>query len=60
MTNPNPGSEEAIKAGCACPVIDNNHGKGIPIPQSDGTLQAAFWIDETCPVHSPKEAPKEV
>lgn len=24
----NPGSKEAIKAGCSCPVLDNSHGKG--------------------------------
>jgi len=25
---PNPGSPEAIKKGCTCPVLDNGHGKG--------------------------------
>lgn len=25
---PNPGTKEAIEAGCKCPVIDNNYGKG--------------------------------
>jgi hypothetical protein len=24
----NPGSKEAISAGCKCPVLDNSHGKG--------------------------------
>ena len=24
----NPGSDEAIAAGCTCPVIDNGHGRG--------------------------------
>jgi len=24
----NPGSEEARKAGCTCPIMDNNYGKG--------------------------------
>ena len=23
--NMNPGSDDAIKAGCTCPVLDNNH-----------------------------------
>lgn len=25
---PNPGSPEAVAAGCVCPVIDNHHGAG--------------------------------
>jgi hypothetical protein len=25
---PNPGSDDAIDAGCTCPVLDNGHGKG--------------------------------
>ena len=24
----NPGSDEARKAGCTCPVMDNAHGRG--------------------------------
>lgn len=27
-TIPNPGSEEARKQGCLCPVVDNEFGKG--------------------------------
>lgn len=26
---PTPGSDEAIKIGCTCPVMDNAHGKGF-------------------------------
>ena len=26
---PTPGSDEAIKMGCTCPVMDNAHGKGF-------------------------------
>lgn len=48
--NPNPGSDEAVKAGCICPVMDNFHGKGIPL---DG--KTAFWINGDCPVHGVKE-----
>jgi hypothetical protein len=48
-TAPNPGSTDAVAHGCTCPVIDNNHGKGVP--SKDGPL---FWITEGCPVHSPK------
>lgn len=49
---PNPGSNEALDAGCICPVMDNNHGKYAPYPP-DG-----WWIDPECPVHgqNPDEA----
>lgn len=51
MTKPNPGTQEAIKSGCTCPVMDNNHGKGIPIPGKDGTIQTGFWMSGDCPLH---------
>ena len=40
---PSPGSKEAIKVGCICPVLDNAGGKGIG--------NGLFWIDKKCPVH---------
>jgi hypothetical protein len=42
----NPGSKEALAAGCRCPVIDNHYGRGVPT--GDGPV---FWITEGCPVH---------
>ena len=27
----NPGSREAVKAGCTCPVLDNEYGEGAYI-----------------------------
>lgn len=39
---PNPGSDEAIKLGCCCPVMDNAHGR-----RNDGL----FWIVADCPLH---------
>lgn len=41
---PNPGSDEAIKMGCTCPVLDNAHGNGA---RGDPN----FWISEDCPIH---------
>lgn len=41
-----PGSEEAEKAGCTCPVIDNHYGKGMPF--KDGPK---YWINGDCPIH---------
>jgi hypothetical protein len=40
---PNPGSDEAIKQGCICPVMDNAHGRGLG--------NDLFWINQKCPVH---------
>ena len=46
----NPGSDEAIKLGCTCPVMDNAHGRGAFI--KDG--QVMFWYSQDCPVHNDK------
>jgi hypothetical protein len=42
---PNPGSDEAIKIGCTCPVLDNGHGKGSMYGEG------MFWMNKNCPVH---------
>ena len=42
---PNPGSDEAIKAGCTCPVLDNGRGRGSSF--GDG----AYWINANCPLY---------
>ena len=46
---PNPGSDEAIKQGCICAVLDNRHGLGA-FDSGDGT----FWITQGCILHDPK------
>jgi hypothetical protein len=38
----NPGSPEAIKQGCTCPVLDNEFGRG----------SGPFWITDGCPLHN--------
>ena len=43
----NPGSDEAIDAGCTCPILDNAHGRGQA--GLGGTFN--FWINANCPVH---------
>ena len=45
---PNPGTREAIDAGCQCPVLDNRHGKGY-YAAPDGI----FAYNEGCPIHWP-------
>lgn len=42
---PKPGSNDAVKAGCTCPVLDNARGAGWL-----GTGE--FWFTEGCPVHT--------
>lgn len=42
----NPGSDEAIKQGCLCPVIDNHRGYGY-MGQKD-----IFIMDTSCPLHN--------
>jgi hypothetical protein len=42
-TVPNPGSDEAVKLGCKCPIVENNLGKGMG--------NGLFWIEKTCPIH---------
>lgn len=47
-----PGSDEAIEAGCICPVLDNSHGKGYfggPIDEKTG--EPSFVINLSCPLH---------
>lgn len=42
----NPGSEEAIRRGCVCPIIDNNYGHSAPYPNNG-------WIySGDCPILS--------
>ena len=41
-----PGSPNAVKDGCTCPTVHNNHGEGTP------TLGGVRYIlNETCPIH---------
>jgi hypothetical protein len=42
---PNPGSPEAVAAGCICPVLDNNHGSFAPFADE------GWWLNGRCPVH---------
>ena len=42
---PNPGSPEAVRQGCTCPVIYNRYGKGIRDDRDE------FWINGGCLLH---------
>ena len=44
----NPGSKEAVEAGCLCPIIDNNKGIGAYM-RADG--QPVWWYNGDCPIH---------
>jgi len=46
----NPGSMEALGAGCRCPVFANDYGRPPPYPWA--TLPDTKWeIAEGCPLH---------
>ena len=45
MNKPNPGSKEAIAAGCTCPVLDNAHGKGYM------GVKGVFAFSSNCKLH---------
>ena len=42
----NPGSDEALEAGCRCPVMDNHYGRGY------GGDSDTFVISFDCPIHA--------
>ena len=46
---PNPGSDDARKRGCTCPVMDNCHGRGAY------GVAGHYWITEGCPLHNPRK-----
>lgn len=46
---PNPGSYEAGRLGCTCPVIDNARGMGFR------GQPGVFVTVHGCPLHWPKE-----
>lgn len=46
-TVPNPGSVEAVKAGCQCAIMDNHYGRGVMV---DGAI--LFWINGSCRLHA--------
>ena len=48
----NPGSQEARTAGCLCPIMDNNYGKGRG---GDGS-RWGWIVVGNCPVHDAGDA----
>lgn len=47
---PNPGSLEAIEAGCRCPVLSNRYGRG----NGSKGGKPLFWFNAACPLHGDK------
>lgn len=41
-----PGSDEALAAGCRCPVLDNAHGRGWM------GVDGAWVLSGDCPLHA--------
>lgn len=48
---PYPGSSQAIKQGCQCPILDNEHGRGY---LGDGH-NYGWVVSGDCPMHGEKE-----
>ena len=44
---PNPGSPEAVAAGCRCPVLDNRRGRGYAVIQGE----TVWCVMANCPMH---------
>lgn len=40
-----PGSPNAVRAGCSCPVAANNEGMKPPIKSTH------WWVEKDCMVH---------
>lgn len=51
-----PGSTDARRCGCTCPVIDNGYGRGAYV---DDAGVAQYWISGDCPLHGSKEVQSE-
>jgi|GEM_PF-3465057 len=44
-----PGSDQAVKDGCSCPVLDNARGRGCGYMSQDG--EPCFIYNAACPLH---------
>ena len=44
---PSPGSNDAVEAGCTCPILDNAHGGGFP--GKEGSVM--YWVAQGCRLH---------
>lgn len=51
---PPPGSVEAGKLGCTCPVLDNAHGRGWMGGCEDEDGGPLYVFSLGCPVHEPR------
>lgn len=41
-----PGSPEAVKKGCLCPILDNHHGQGYQ------GIKGIYVYSGNCPLHA--------
>ena len=46
IVKPDPGTKEALKKGCICPVIDNHYGRGYH------GIAGQFAFNMDCPLHT--------
>ena len=52
-----PGSEEAYRRGCTCPIGANNCGVRSPWPNEQG--EDGWWIAEDCDYHHHRKVAKK-
>lgn len=53
---PTPGSDEARRLACCCPVMDNARGRGA---WGTSGPDAVFWINSACVLHAKQSAEAE-
>ena len=51
MMKPSPGSDEALDAGCTCPVMENAHGRGAVGTWAKPDGEKVFIMQAGCPLH---------
>lgn len=47
----NPGSDEAVEAGCRCARMDNGYGRGYMGGAKDSDGNTLFVVSGDCPLH---------
>jgi hypothetical protein len=50
-----PGSDDAVKLGCRCPIIDNCHGLGRPAPSEFDSGRRIWMTSRACRLHTPAD-----
>lgn len=52
IKEPKPGTRKAVLAGCKCPILDNNYGRG----RGGNGAKYGWVVNEECPIHGTGDA----